>query len=96
MIWLPADAPPPRAVKPRTEQSEVRSRLKEAAADRKQAAADEAINHGKEQCGVIGNGPGDRVIDDASKTPCLWDGCGKLFAARGASANLRFLLRHDS
>ena len=34
MLWLPADAPPPRAVKPRTEKSEVRSRQKEAAADR--------------------------------------------------------------
>ena len=34
MIWLSAFEPPPREVKPRTEQSEVRSRQKEAAAER--------------------------------------------------------------
>jgi hypothetical protein len=58
--------------------------------------ADEAIKHGKEHFGVTDNGPGGRVVDDAGKTPCLWDGCGKLFAARGASANLRFLLIHEA
>jgi hypothetical protein len=58
--------------------------------------APEAINHGKEHCGVIGNGPGGRVVDDAGKTPCLWDGCGRLFAARGASGDLKRLLQHEA
>ena len=58
--------------------------------------ADDAISHGNKHFGVIGNGRGGRVIDDAGKTPCLWDSCGKLFAARGASGNLRMLLIHEA
>ena len=53
--------------------------------------AAEALTHRAEHFGVIG-----RVIDDAGKTPCLWDSCGKLFAARGASGNLRRLLSHEA
>ena len=44
-------------------------------------AAAEAIEHGRESCGVEGNGFHGRVYDDDGKTRCLWDGCGKLIAA---------------
>jgi hypothetical protein len=43
--------------------------------------AEEAIAHGAQLCGVVGNGPGGRLYDAAGKTCCLWDGCGKPIVA---------------
>ena len=34
--------------------------------------AEEAIEHGAEECGVVGNGRGGRVYDEQGRTPCLW------------------------
>lgn len=34
--------------------------------------AEEAIEHGAEECGVVGNGTGGRVYDEQGRTPCLW------------------------
>ena len=42
--------------------------------------AEEAIEHGAEQCGVVSNGPGGRVYDEKGCTACLWDGCARGWA----------------
>ena len=42
--------------------------------------AEEAIEHGAEQCGVVSNARGGRVYDDKGCTACLWDGCARGWA----------------
>ena len=42
--------------------------------------AEEAIEHGAEQCGIVSNGYGGRVYDDKGCTACLWDGCARGWA----------------
>ena len=51
-----------------------------------------------------GEGPEDRVFDDAGNTCCMWDGCGKPFAATQMANNgtrtignrLTALLTHEA
>ena len=52
--------------------------------------AEEAIEHGAEQCGIVSNGRGGRVYDDKGCTACLWDGCARGWAnPLSASNNLK-------
>ena len=65
-------------------------------------SAEEAITHGAQLCGVVGNGRGGRVYDATGKTCCLWDGCGKPFTVSlmkdgkwTFGASLHHLLKHE-
>ena len=49
--------------------------------------AEEAIEHGAEQCGVVSNGRGGRVYDDKGCTACLWDGCARGWANPISASN---------
>ena len=58
--------------------------------------AEEAWEHGAEACGIVPNGPGGRVFDEAGRSPCLWGALLSSFWQPKSCALLRMFSAQNS